>query len=99
MDDTRKLVYHNIACGCSDAQAADAFGLTLEQVDAMFTEVALKLAGHIVFSRHPYVACQTRLDAYTNRHTLIPMMEALDLDAGLIERVKSVRHRVTVQTK
>lgn len=98
MDD-RKLVYTNIANGCSVEQVADAFGLTLEEVEKIFSEVALKLSAHLVFSSHPFVACMTHGDAMQNRMLLIPQLESLNLDAGLIERVKRVRHSVTRATR
>jgi hypothetical protein len=51
--DTRKLIYLNLANGVSVVEVANAFGLTIEELDKVFTEVALKLAGHIVFSKMP----------------------------------------------
>jgi hypothetical protein len=116
--DTRKLVYLNLANGCSVVEVANAFGLTIEELDKVFTEVALKLAGHIVFSMMPTMLTEspppvhlpqvTELDriahlevrcgaARENRRSLIPMLEQLNLDAGLIERMKRVRHTVTRQ--
>lgn len=94
MDD-RKLIYVNIACGCSVEQVADAFRMTTEEVEKTFSEVALKLSAHIVLLRHPFFACMSANDARTNRHVLLPLLDALDLDAGLIERVKAVRHSIT----
>ncbi len=118
MNDTRKLVYSNLANGCTPVDVADAFGLTLEEVDAAFTEVALKLAGHIVFSKMPAMLTESQVPptlprttdleriahlecravaARQNRLTLIPMLDELNLDAGLIERMKRVRHTITRQ--
>lgn len=116
--DTRKLVYMNIANGCSVADVANAFGMTIEQLDKTFSEVALKLAGHIIFSKMPALLTETSVPATLpreteidriahlerragaareNRLTLIPMLEELNLDAGLIERMKRVRYSVTKQ--
>lgn len=116
--DTRKLVYSNLANGCSVVDVANAFGLTIEEVDRIFTEVALKLAGHIVFSKMPTTLTETAAPAHLpqitdvdriahlevrcgaarqNRLQLIPMLDDLNLDAGLIERMKRVRHTVTRQ--
>jgi hypothetical protein len=112
--DTRKLIYLNLANGVSVVEVANAFGLTIK----VFTEVALKLAGHIVFSKMPTILTEsdvpqhlpraTEIDriaaleircgaARQNRRSLIPMLEELNLDAGLIERMKRVRHTVTRQ--
>lgn len=116
--DTRKLVYFNLANGCSVVEVANAFGLTIEEVDKIFSEVALKLSGHIIFSKMPAmltesqtpvnVPVKTDIDriaslevrcgaARQNRLALIPMLDVLNLDAGLIERMKRVRHTVTRQ--
>jgi hypothetical protein len=116
--DTRKLIYLNLANGVSVVEVANAFGLTIEELDKVFTEVALKLAGHIVFSKMPTILTEsdvpqhlpraTEIDriaaleircgaARQNRRSLIPMLEELNLDAGLIERMKRVRHTVTRQ--
>lgn len=116
--DTRKLVYFNLANGCSVVEVANAFGMTIEELDKVFTEVALKLAGHIVFSQMPTMLTESQPPAHlplvtevdriahleircgaarANRLALIPMLEELNLDAGLIERMKRVRHTVTRQ--
>lgn len=116
--DTRKLVYLNLANGCSVVEVANAFGLTIEALEKVFAEVALKLSGHIIFASMPamltespvppHLPRETEIDriaaleircgaARQNRRSLIPLLEELNLDAGLIERMKRVRHTVTRQ--
>jgi hypothetical protein len=95
--DVRKLVYQNVACGVPPEKVAHDLGLSEEQAKDMFDEVGLKLAGHQVFEAMPYLACQNPLDALQNRKSLLPILEALDLDAPQLTRLVRVRSTQTKQ--
>lgn len=86
---SKKLVYQNVACGCTFEAIARALDTTEEEVERTFKEVGLTIANWMLQECVPYVPCQTVNAARQNRKVLLQHLSTLDLDV-----IKLAFHRV-----